>query len=107
MKTNGLVVACRIVSGRKHFVSSNSNPEASDYARGVNVSSQSSANLSVPSSPLLDFDAQRLMQHYHAAEYEHMAAQFLAVLVFSRMVVLHQPLRIKIKKRATWYGKIC
>ena len=54
------------------------------------MSSQSSANLSVPSSPLLDFDAQRLMQHYHAAEYEHMAAQFLAVLMHLRDTTYYQ-----------------
>ena len=45
----------------------NGRHEAGENAQGANVSSQSSANLSVPSSPLLNFDAKRLMQHYHNA----------------------------------------
>ena len=58
--------------------------EVGGVAKGAVASQQASANLSVPSSPLLDFDANRLMQHFHAGEYEHMAAQFLAVLVHLR-----------------------
>ena len=54
------------------------------------MSQQASADLSVPSSPLLDFDAKQLMQHFHAGEYEHMAAQFLAVLIHLRDTTYYQ-----------------
>ncbi len=47
------------------------------------------ANLSVPSSPLLNFDANQLQQHYRAGEFEMMAAQFLAVLTHLRDVTYY------------------
>ena len=47
------------------------------------------ANLSVPSSPLLNFDANTLQQHYRAGEHEMMAAQFLAVLTHLRDVTYY------------------
>ena len=64
--------------------------EAANDGRGMAMSQQASANLSVPSSPLLDFDAKQLMQHFHAGEYELMAAQFLAVLIHLRDTTYYQ-----------------
>ena len=56
---------------------------------GVAVSPEGAANLSVPSSPLLNFDANRLIEHYRAGEHEMMAAQFLAVLTHLRDVTYY------------------
>ena len=42
---------------------SGSEQEAGKYGQGAAMSQQASADLSVPSSPLLDFDAKQLMQH--------------------------------------------
>lgn len=56
---------------------------------GVAVAPQGAANLSVPSSPLLNFDANRLIEHYRAGEHEMMAAQFLAVLTHLRDVTYY------------------
>ena len=64
--------------------------EAANNGREMAMSQQASADLSVPSSPLLDFDAKQLMQHFHAGEYEHMAAQFLAVLIHLRDTTYYQ-----------------
>jgi hypothetical protein len=47
------------------------------------------SNLSVPSSPLLNFDAGQLQKHYQAGEHEMMAAQFLAVLTHLRDVTYY------------------
>ena len=69
---------------------SGSEQEAGKYGQGRAMSQQASANLSVPSSPLLDFNATKLVQHYHAAEYEYMAAQFLAVLMHLRDTTYYQ-----------------
>ena len=69
---------------------SGSEQEAGKYGQGTAMSQQASANLSVPSSPLLDFNATKLVQHYHAAEYEYMAAQFLAVLMHLRDTTYYQ-----------------
>jgi predicted O-linked N-acetylglucosamine transferase (SPINDLY family) len=61
--------------------------------QGVAVSAQQitggTANLSVPSSPLLNFDAGQLQKHYQAGEHELMAAQFLAVLTHLRDVTYY------------------
>ena len=69
---------------------SGSEQEAGKYGQGAAMSQQASADLSVPSSPLLDFNATKLVQHYHAAEYEYMAAQFLAVLIHLRDTTYYQ-----------------
>ena len=69
---------------------SGSEQEAGKYGQGTAMSQQASADLSVPSSPLLDFNAMKLVQHYHAAEYEYMAAQFLAVLIHLRDTTYYQ-----------------
>ena len=76
---------------------SGSEQEAGKYGQGTAMSQQASADLSVPSSPLLDFNATKLVQHYHAAEYEYMAAQFLAVLSISeirRITNLRKPIML-------------
>ncbi len=64
--------------------------EAGENTRGTTASQQGSANLSVPSSPLLDFDAAELVRHYQAGEYEHMAVQFLTVLTHLRDTTCYQ-----------------
>jgi len=64
--------------------------EVGGGAQGTAASQQGSANLSVPSSPLLDFDAMELVRHYQAAEYEHMAVQFLTVLMHLRDTTYYQ-----------------
>ena len=64
--------------------------EEEENAGGAAANQQGSADLSVPSSPLLDFNAMELVRHYQAAEYEHMAVQFLTVLTHLRDTTCYQ-----------------
>ena len=54
-----------------------------------NISVDGSANLSVQSNPLLDFDANQLVRLYQEGAHEQMAAQFLAVLMHLRDVTYY------------------
>ncbi|MBT6919270.1 MAG: hypothetical protein HN985_06045, partial [Planctomycetaceae bacterium] len=58
---------------------SNNNQGASENSQVPAPHQQNVVDVPAAGSPLLGFDASRLVQHYHAGEYTQMAAQFLAV----------------------------
>lgn len=68
---------------------SNNNQGASENSQVPAPHQQNVVGVPAAGSPLLGFDASRLVQHYHAGEYTQMAAQFLAVLTHFRDVTYY------------------